>query len=40
MSDDQHQEQQNADRWVDAAAAMILIALAIITFTYWAATKT
>lgn len=37
MSDHEAQE-QDTDRWVDVAAALALIAIAIVTFTYWAST--
>lgn len=38
MSDDRSQEQRN-DRLVDAAAALVLIGIAIVTFTYWVSTQ-
>lgn len=36
MSD--HENKPTADQWVDAAAALALITIAIITFIYWAYT--
>jgi hypothetical protein len=37
MSDDSSQnDEQKGDRWVDAVAAVVLIAIAVTTFAYWA----
>lgn len=39
MTDDSPQSQQKGDRWVDAMAAVALVAIAVTAFAYWAANQ-
>lgn len=39
MSHDSSQNDYQGDRWVDAIAAVVLIAIAVTTFAYWASNQ-
>lgn len=39
MSDDNSRNNQKGDQWVDGIAAVVLIAIVVATFAYWAASQ-